>query len=139
MSRPEVIADIELEDIEIATFKLEKFATDGKILKGYTAFIEAMNSAGHIVDSTTYQGVIVYRRPNLKEQVEQLKVAQGSWDTGKKYYDQKASVGECEYSYYESTAKSWAEKEGLPWPPECEPIATVDTVIRDIEALAETS
>lgn len=136
MSRPEEISNIELDNVEIATFEMEKFSTDGTILKAYGTFIESMQRAGHSVESQSYGRVRVYRAPDLREQVEQLKSKQVVWDERQKYYDQMVAVGHTEHSYQESSAKKHAEAEGLPWPPPHEPITSLDTVIRTIEDLA---
>jgi hypothetical protein len=131
--RPQFISDIEIDNIEFAAINVDKIETDPTLLKGYAAFIEAVGKAGAVIDNTGYRGVVLYRRPSLGEQAKQLADAQRSWDLGEKYYKVYASVGACEHRYEESQAERWAEGEGLPWPPEVEPISPLDAVIRDID------
>lgn len=132
MARPEYITDIDLVNIEFATIDVDKIALDPQLLKGYTAFLEAVTKAGVEID-TNYRGARFLRRPTLSEQTAQLREAQTKWDNGKKYYETLAAVGECEYSYERSLAADWAAVEGLPFPPEHDPIDAFDAVIRDID------
>jgi hypothetical protein len=136
MPRPENVSDIELDLVEIASFEVNQFNTDGTILKHYGAFIEGMQRAGHTVEHTYGGTVRIKRAPSLKEQSDQLVAKQDEWDRYQKYYDQMAAVGHCESEYSETLAKRHAMAEGLTWPPPVEPIESVDVVIRDIEELA---
>lgn len=131
MARPESTRDIELDDIEFANIELKKIATDPALLKGYTAFIEAATKAGATVNDTPYNGVSFTRHPSQAEAQEQLRSAQSRWDQAKKHYETLAAVGEVEYSYHRDMAEEWATAEDLPWPPEVDPIAAIDAVIRD--------
>lgn len=131
MSRPEFIEDIELENIEFAAIEVDKISLDPALLKGYTAFLEAATKAGAEIDSSGYRGVRFLRFPNESEQRSQLITAQNRWDEGKRNYEHLASVGETEYSWQRSSAESWAKAEGMPFPPEHDPIAAIDAVIRD--------
>lgn len=137
MARPESITDIELEDVEFATFDPSKIATDGTILKAYATFLEAMQKAGAVVSETSYRGVTFYRRPSDKEQQDQLRQKQASWDYRKKEYDTLAAVGELEHGYMESQVREWATGEGLPYPPPHEPISDFHATIRAIDDAVE--
>lgn len=133
MARPEHIADIELENVEFASIEVEKITTDPGLLKGYTAFLEAVTKAGAHVDASGYRGVRFLRRPTLAEAERQLNDAQRTWDDGEKQYGIMASVGRCEHSWDENRAKEWAAQEGMPFPPEHTPIDSVDAVIGRID------
>ena len=132
MARPESISDIEVESIEFATVQLNKISTVPGLLKGYAMLLEQLLKSGATVDQN-YSGTVFSRPPTEAELEEQLKSKQTSWDYAKKLYDQMAAVGEMEPSYMESTVKSWAAEEGLPYPPPHEPIDSFDAVIRDID------
>lgn len=47
------------------------------------------------------------------------------------------AVGRCEYSYLESMARTWAEGEGLAFPPEHEPIGDLDSTLAAIDEAAQ--
>ena len=102
------------------------------LLKGYQLMLEQLTKAGATV-TTGYSGVTFARKATAKEAEDQLKSKQSTWDHLKKLYDQFAAVGELEHSYMESSVKSWAAQEGLPYPPPHEPISSFDAVIRGIE------
>lgn len=135
MARPEHIADIELDSVEFGTIELDKISTDAALLKGYTAFIEGAQKAGVTIISGNYGRVTFHRPPNLTEMQAQLDRAQSHWDIAKKYYEQLADLGECEYTYQRTSAEEWAKAEGLPFPPEHTPIDPIDAVIRDIDGV----
>ena len=78
-----------------------------------------------------YNTAYFTRRPTLQEQNAQLKSAQIRWDDGKKHYETLAAVGEVEHSWYRTAAQSWAEQEGMPFPPAHDPIESIDVMIRD--------
>jgi len=132
MARPETVEDILAEQIEFATIQLDKISGEPALLKGYTQFIEAAVKAGAVVDSSYYGGVKLSRAPRPRELAEQLQGKQAAWDEGKKQYEIKRDIGECEYSYMESMAQRWAEQEELPFPPKHEPINSFDAVISAI-------
>lgn len=132
MSRPENIADIEIEDVEFATVQIAKISTDPALLKGYQLLLEQLTKAGATTE-TGYNGVTFYRRATDQEAAEQLRSKQSSWDHLEKLYRQYESVGELEHSYMDSSVKAWALGEGLPYPPKHEPITAFDAVIRGIE------
>jgi len=136
MARPEKISDIELSPIQFATVQVSDIASHGALLEAYARFMVAAQKAGAMVE-VKYNGATFERMPTDQEQKDQLKGKQASWDEGKRQYEIKAAVGECEYSYMESMAKSWAAGEGMPWPPEHEPISEFDAVIRGIDAVTE--
>jgi hypothetical protein len=131
MARPESTRDIELDDIEFGNIELRKIATDPLLLKGYTAFVEAVAKAGAIATDTPYSGVSFTRRASQTEAQEQLRTAQSRWDDGQRHYQTLASVGELEYNYHRTQAEEWAKSEDMPFPPEHDPIAAIDAVIRD--------
>lgn len=132
MSRPENVSDIEIEDVEFATVQVNQISVDPLLLKGYQLMLEQLTKAGATV-TTGYSGVTFARKATAKEAEDQLKSKQSTWDHLKKLYDQFAAVGELEHSYMESSVKSWAAQEGLPYPPPHEPISSFDAVIRGIE------
>ena len=133
MSRPESLSDIEIEVTDFATVDVEKIAGDGSLLKAYATFMEAVQKAGGTVEIRYSSRAEFKRPPTLVEQVAQLKSAQAQWDMHKKYYEQMAEIGSCEYEYQQSHAKDWALAEGLPFPPEHTPISDFDAVIRGID------
>ena len=112
-------------------FRSPLISTDAALLKGYTAFVEAATKAGATVNPEDYRGVSFLRSPNLKEQQSQLLSAQNSWDYGEKLYYTLASVGELERSWERDRAEEWARQNDMPFPPEHDPIAALDAVIRD--------
>jgi hypothetical protein len=131
MPRPASIKDIEAAPVEWGTIEVDKIATNPGLLKAFGTFLEAAVKAGAI--ATHRYGVRLTRPATQSELADQLEQAQSKWDDGQKYYQQMASVGNTEYSWQESTARSWAESEHLPYPPEHDPIAAIDAVIRDSE------
>ena len=133
MARPETVADIELKDIEFGNIEVDKIMLDPALLKGFTAFLEAATKAGAAV-SKSYRTVQFLRYPTEDEQDEQLSSAQNTWDYGKKQYDILASVGECESSWDHNRAQDWATAEGMPFPPEHEPISDFHATIAKIDA-----
>ena len=135
MARPESTRDIEINDIEFGRIDFNQIATDAALLKGYTAFLEAVSKAGATVDMR-YSGAHFSRCPSQAEMRDQLETAQNRWDEGKKQYEMLASVGEVEYSWQRSQAETWAKGEDMPFPPEVDPIEAIDAVIRDEEANA---
>ena len=130
MSRPETIADIEIQEVQFASIQVDTISAQAALLKAYATFMEACEKAGAEVD-VRYNGATFTRPATAREQAEQLKSKQSSWDEGKKQYEILASVGECEYSYMRTIAKTWAEGEGLPFPPETDIITAIDVAIRD--------
>lgn len=133
MSRPESIEDIELSAIEFGSIDLSLIADDGAKIKAYGAFMEALQKSGASVEIRYNTTAKFSRPPNAREKLSQLDNAQMSWDNGKKLYETLRDVGEVEYSYQRDVARNWAEDEGLPFPPEHEPISEFHAVIRDID------
>ena len=129
MPRPETVDDFDLDNIQIATFQVDAMGTVPDLLLAYAAFLKGMEKAKAIVTSN-YNGVIVEREPNAKEQAQQLESRKNAWDERQKQYEIYAAVGNCEYDYQNTQAKRHAEEEGLPWPPDVEPIALSDTLDR---------
>ncbi len=130
MSRPETIDDIEVKPIDFDTVHVENIASDGTLIKAYGAFMEAVQKGGAAVE-VRYNTAYFTREATPAEQQRQLRDAQSTWDAGKKHYDTLASVGAVEHEYYKSLARQWAEKEGLPYPPEHDVIESIDVMIRD--------
>ncbi|MBV9921913.1 MAG: hypothetical protein JOY78_13815 [Pseudonocardia sp.] len=135
MARPETIEDIEINRTEFGSIDVNKIANDGTLLKAYAIFLESVQKAGGEVELRYGSSATFTRAPSPKEQFDQLRAAQREWDVAKKYYEQIAAVGDTEHSYQRREAEVWAEKEGLPFPPEHEPIESVDTVIDNIDAV----
>lgn len=133
MARPVRITDIELETVEFATIDISKISISPNLLKGYAAFLEMATKAGATVDNSGYRGAVFSRQPDLAEQRQQLSMAQSRWDSYKNYYEQYQSVGHNEHSFQTDLAENWAKKEGLPWPPEVDPIESFDVVINHID------
>lgn len=132
MARPETFEDIEVNNVLYADIHLDQISTNPALLKGYTALLAAAQSAGSVIEHR-YNTVQFHRLPTQAEVAAQLASAQSSWDHGKKQYDTLAAVGSLESDWNRRTAELWAEKEGLPFPPEHEPIDSFDAVIRDID------
>ena len=135
MARPESTRDIELDDIEFGSIELRKIATDPLLLKGYTAFIEAVVKAGASM-TKGYGGTSFSRHPSQVEMQAQLKDAQDRWDEGFKQYNILATVGEVEYNWQRGQAEQWAKDEDMPFPPEVEeslPIPSVEDTIESID------
>lgn len=130
MARPEKISDIELSPVQFATVQVDAIASQAALLKAYATFMEACEKAGAEVE-VKYNGATFERQPTAQEKAEQLRSKQSAWDEGKKQYGILQAVGECEYSWQRSQAQRWAEEEGMPFPPEHDPIAAIDSVIRD--------
>lgn len=130
MSRPESILDIQLDDVQFAQISMEHISADGPLLKAYATFMESVQKNGAEVE-VRYNTAYFTRRPTLQEQNAQLKSAQIRWDDGKKHYETLAAVGEVEHSWYRTAAQSWAEQEGMPFPPAHDPIESIDVMIRD--------
>lgn len=137
MARPEKISDIEVTPIEFGTLRCDQISAHPTLLKAYAAFMEACQKAGASVDTSYYGGTTFTRPATAREQAEQLNQKQSAWDEGKKQYDIMAAVGRCEYSYLESMARTWAEGEGLEFPPPHEPIGTVEDTIAAIDEAVE--
>lgn len=140
MARPESIHDIEVSDVEFGRIDFIKLALDPALLRGYTAFLEAVSKSGATVTMASYNPAVFSRPATLSEMQDQLTSAQNVWDESAKYYEQLAAVGEVEYSYQRSAAERWAEAEGMPFPPEVEASLPLpdgsdafDAVIRDID------
>ena len=121
MARPESINDIELNPVQFATVQVDAISAHAGLLKAYATFMEAVEKAGAEVE-VKYNGATFERQPTHKEQEAQLKSKQDSWDEGKKQYELLAAVGATEYSYQRGMAQRWAEGEGLPFPPDFEPL-----------------
>lgn len=132
MSRPETIQDIDEKNVDFATVELGLIATDPALMKGYTAFIDAVQKGGAEARSE-YNRVVLSRRPSTEELKDQLRVAQATWDEHKKHYETLRDVGETEYEFQRNQAERWAESEGLPFPPEHEPIRNFHQAIRRID------
>jgi hypothetical protein len=133
MARPQTTRDIEIKDVDFGVIYFGQIATMPALLKGYSVFLEAVEKSGARVEQR-YDGAHFYRHPTQAEMQDQLRAAQERWDEGKKYYETIAAVGETEYPYQFNQAKSWAEQEGLQFPPDHDPITAIDVVIRDEEA-----
>lgn len=130
MSRPENINDIDPDDIQFAQVNVDHIAADGTLLKAYATFMETCQKYGGSVE-VKYNTAYFTRPPTEGEKADQLRTAQIRWDDGQKQYQTLAAVGELEHSWNHSAAQSWAEREGLPFPPEHDPIAAIDVAIRD--------
>ena len=140
MARPETTRDIEIETVAFGNIYLDKIATDSALLKGYTAFIEAVGKAGATAVKTTYNGVEFSRPATQEEALAQLRTAQSNWDQAKTHYETLAAVGEVEYNFQRTSAEEWVKSEGMPFPPEVEeslPIPSVDDTLAAIEDLAD--
>lgn len=134
MARPESISDIEVKDIDFASVDVNDIASDGSLVKAYGTFMEAVQKAGATVE-VNYSTARFSRPANQKEREAQLRQAQASWDDGKKQYETLAAVGECEYAWQRGQAQKWAEGEGIPFPPEHEPMSDFDAVIHGIDSV----
>ena len=133
MARPESLNDIELKDEEFATVQVGNIAGHATLLKAYAVFMEACEKAGASVD-TAYYSTRFSRPPTAAEQDEQLRRKQSSWDEGQKLYGHLRDIGDVEHEYQRGMAQRWAEGEGLPFPPEHDPILKpLDEVLDDIE------
>jgi hypothetical protein len=135
MARPDSTKDIEIAKVDFGTLNLDMIALDPALLKGYTAFIEAVVKAGAVM-SKGYGGTSFSRHPSQVEMQAQLKDAQDRWDEGFKQYNILATVGEVEYPYLRDIARRWAESEDLPFPPKVEeslPIPSVEDTIASID------
>lgn len=134
MPRPESYDDVDFDPIEIARIEVGNMGTDAELLTGYAAFLKAVAKAGAEANSS-YNTVTITRLPSTKEKDTQLKTKQSTWDERKKHYETLRDVGSLEYSYQRNSAERHAEEEGLPWPPEAEPITSVDVTIANIDAV----
>jgi len=115
MSRPATIADVTDRFIRFADFEVDKIVDNPKLLKAYTAMIEAVTFQGGEV-STSYGSRIEMTLPRNKKQLEeQLRSDQYSWDDKRKGYLAWID-GEEVASYRQSGIKEWAKDEGLPDP-----------------------
>ena len=133
MARPETLDDIELENIDFATVHVDSLTTHASLLRAYATFMEACEKAGAEV-TQSYNTARFSRPPTAKEQEDQLRRKQSSWDEGKKLYGHLLDIGDVEYEYPRGIAQRWAEGEGMPFPPEHDPILKpLDEVLDDIE------
>ena len=133
MARPETLEDIEVESIDFATIQVGNIAGHATLLKAYAVFMEACEKAGAEVDPA-YYSTRFSRPPTAAEQDEQLRRKQSSWDEGQKLYGHLRDIGDVEHEYQRGMAQRWAEGEGLPFPPEHDPILKpLDEVLDDIE------
>ena len=133
MARPKTTRDIEIKKVKFGEVDFNQIATDAALLKGYTAFLDAVSKAGADVDQTPYSGVHFYRTPSQTEMQDQLRSAQNVWDEGQKYYEHLATIGDTEYPWQRNSAQRWAEAEELPFPPVCEPISDFHSTIAAID------
>ena len=132
MPRPETTRAIEIKDVDFGAIYFAQIATNPGLLKGYTAFLEAVQKAGARVDQR-YDGAHFYRTATQEEMQDQLRSAQSVWDESKKHYETLAAVGKTEYPYQYNQAEVWAKKEGLPFPPEHDPITAIDWALQENE------
>ena len=133
MARPETLEDIEVESIDFATVQVGNIAGHATLLKAYAVFMEACDKAGALVDPA-YYSTRFSRPPTEAEKLAQLEQAQRSWDEGQKLYGHLRDIGDVEHEYQRGMAQRWAEGEGLPFPPEHDPILKpLDEVLDDIE------
>jgi len=116
MSRPETLADIEIQPIEFATISLDKIAADGAMLAAYGTFMLAVTAAGADVDLVSLSQSTFTRPATDAEQLQMLKNAQTEWDTRARWYDTLASGGTLTYPSLTGVVETWAETEGWPWP-----------------------
>ena len=136
MARPESTKDIEIAKVEFGNIDFSKIATDPALLKGYTAFIEAVGKAGAVV-AMQYSGAHFTRHASQQEALDQLKSAQSRWDEGQKQYNILATVGEVEYNWQRGQAEQWAKDEDMPFPPEVEESLPIPSVEDTIDAIDE--
>jgi hypothetical protein len=115
MSRPETTADVTEKFIRFATFDVDKVIAKPKLLKAYTALIEAVQAEGGEVNVTYSSNVEISLKRNQKQLLEQLHSDQYRWDDNKKNYE-LAIAGEEVPNYRRSSIQEWAKNEGLPDP-----------------------
>lgn len=133
MARPETLEDIEVENIEFATIHVDNLTTHASLLRAYATFMEACEKVGAEVTHNYYTARFS-RPPTAKEQEDQLRRKQSSWDEGRKLYGHLRDIGNVEIEYQRGIAQRWAEGEGMPFPPEHDPILKpLDEVLDDIE------
>lgn len=139
MARPESIADIKAEQIEFATVDVNLIANRGDYLKAYAMFMEAVQNLGGEVSVSYGSRTTFTRPPTDKDLKTQLTAEQTKWDERQKYYEQLRDVGDVEYSHQRTYAQQHVESEGLPWPPEHDPISDFHKVIADIDTTMDGS
>jgi hypothetical protein len=137
MARPETTRDIDVKAVEFGNINFNQIATDPALLKGYTAFIEAVAKAGATVEMHPYSGAQFSRPASQAEALAQLQSAQDRWDEGERNYETLRTVGDVEYNWQRNQAQSWAEAENLPWPPDVEESLPTPSVEDTIESINE--
>ena len=126
MPRPETVADIDLKPVEIGRIELARIADSPELMRGYVELLKHLKHGGARTVQTYGNTVNFERDPDETEQAAQLAEEQNSWDQGRRLYSQMADVGRCEYSYEETLARQWAEREDMEFPPHHEPYADLD-------------
>lgn len=133
MARPETIQDIEPEGIQIASIELHRIGDNAQLLRAYADFMTACQRVGVEIVANTYSSTVFKRVPTEKEMQAQLESEQCAWDHRERLYRQLEATGRLEEEYMRNTVEAWAKTEGMPWPPQHEPIESFDAVIRDID------
>jgi hypothetical protein len=134
MARPETINDIEANDIDWATINVDLIVASPSLLKAYASFAEAVAKTTATVDTNYAHSVRMSRPPTIGELERQLNNEQSAWDERQKCYDKLKDFGQVEMDYQRNYAQRHAEREGLPWPPPCKPIESIDVdVIKRID------
>ena len=120
MPRPESIKDIKHEDrfVRIAMFEVDKIISSPKLLKHYTALLEAAQTLGGYAEKS-YTTVDVNIPKNDKQLADQLSSDQYRWDDMQKLYNLAVNRGADSDEIPEwrrNSLISWAKENDLPNP-----------------------
>ena len=138
MARPDCLADIEpREHTDFGTIRVDDIVAHPAMLKAYATFVEAIQKAGGSVSGSSYS-MTLSRSATIEEQLQDLRSAQSAWDMRQREYESMKDFGEIE-DWKRDSVRAWAEAEGLPFPPEHEPIESFDATIRDIDEVLENA
>jgi hypothetical protein len=115
MARPASVFDIEVADVHTATLLPSQLTLHPEMMAAYAEFIRACVAAGATV-TEEYSTIKVERKATKKEIEDQLALKQKQWDGYQTNYNEIAEGTEIA-EYKVSGTKTWAEAEGMPWPP----------------------
>lgn len=119
MARPESLEDIKEKDrfIRVASFEIDKFIENAKLLKHYTTLLEAIQSSGGLAEKS-YSTVHLQLPKNKEELQYQLESDQRSWDDMQDHYNKAVDRGPTDEipEWRRDNIISWAKRNDLPNP-----------------------
>lgn len=118
MARPESIDNVSDRFIRFGSMEIGLIVNKPKILKAYTALLEAIQADQGVVDEVYGSTVELRLARNPKQLQDQLRSDQYNWDDLEKAY-YRLLAGEEVQKYRYASIREWAKEEGFrdPIPP----------------------